>query len=978
MNPSPAPTKLSIQFPEMKEIKNAPSLGSLNGFGTSMAGSRGKDQNTGTFIKTHVLTAVFIPVFALGAYRVAHADGGGWYFLGKEKLSGFAKFWNYLVIISIVAGISFFFYNSHINSADYKAEQSIEQAEQQVADGEIASAMRTYQQAYSLNSSHGDSISKGFSIAAEKGLASDQPETVVKSTQLLLGSPFWNKLKSTFPKLYEDSIEKAQTYDDNPQAALKLINSVRQIAGSDTKWVKVKLQTLEKLAASQSPVDLKVAEELAAMYDELGESEKIIALLSPIQASVKERPAAKTLGSAFLSMGQSAEAIPMLESYLKPRQKDWTEAANKIDATYEREYQAIIDAAQKGAAPESVYKQLDATTDEAKQQQIVQTYVEAELAKGSQYSRYKKTLEKNMQVPDAIMDLGIAHLRVAQIDPAKRTHHLEQAESTLLSMQNYAGESPEYQLFLGQVYYWLGKPTEGKTQFDSVIKSSGNNFEVLMSITNTLRDVGRVTEATELSETAYKKATTKSQKSQAASFRSMVAEDTKTSIEWLEKADQSQPNIIINLNTQKATLALQNNETDKAILLYKKALEGYSQQPINSTTLNNSALVHFSMFRASGEISHYNDGLRKMEQAIKLEPNSSTLCINAADFFFAATAQDLLKDKMEPKLLQQGVAIANVITTANSPEEIDAISEKIKAHPNYKKACQYLDRAVLLAPQSIQVYSIGVRNYGAVSDLPRLKRILAKMRDSKVDTTSYKDSWQKGIDEITIDSLKEDLKKAQDLINTTYASLKTESGKQLIKAKILQLGLSTWDSIPIINIDERIKELRSIDKLQPCSAINTVLREALNTKACMVLSASSPEFTKWVKQSKYQIGDLALLLLWLDHLENPAATISKHPSIKDALLTMHQRSLKFPDKMGPSDWVIAKLVAPEDAPKIAQNIYTDESTKLTMNFSLELASYLPSSTIQKTWQMMTEGKIDEAKAFYKSAQESSELLPKAY
>ena len=168
------------------------------------------------------------------------------------------------------------------------------------------------------------------------------------------------------------------------------------------------------------------------------------------------------------------------------------------------------------------------------------------------------------------------------------------------------------------------------------------------------------------------------------------------------------------------------------------------------------------------------------------------------------------------------------------------------------------------------------------------------------------------------------------------------------------------------------------DKLQPCSAINTVLREALITKACMDLSASTPEFTKWVKQSKYQIGDPALLLLWLDHLENPAATISKHPSIKEALQTIHQRSLKFPSKMSPSDWVIAKLIEPESAPQIAQNIYTDEASKLTVDFSLQIASYLPSSTIQKTWEMMANGKIDEAKAFYKSKQESSKLLPKVY
>jgi hypothetical protein len=57
---------------------------------------------TGTYVKTHVLTVFFVPVFCLGAYRVKDAPSiagwfswrDGWYLLERIPLSRFAIFWN--------------------------------------------------------------------------------------------------------------------------------------------------------------------------------------------------------------------------------------------------------------------------------------------------------------------------------------------------------------------------------------------------------------------------------------------------------------------------------------------------------------------------------------------------------------------------------------------------------------------------------------------------------------------------------------------------------------------------------------------------------------------------------------------------------------------------------------------------------------------------------------------------------------------
>src|SRR5687768_13495431 len=124
---SPPPT-LQERFPKMRPLKNPPTLYTMNGFGVSVYGNRDADIETGTYVKTYCLCALFIPVFALCAYRVANAEEGGWYFIGKEPLSRFAKAWNSLFLgILILLGTSIGV-SSYRSSPEYLAKQQLQQA----------------------------------------------------------------------------------------------------------------------------------------------------------------------------------------------------------------------------------------------------------------------------------------------------------------------------------------------------------------------------------------------------------------------------------------------------------------------------------------------------------------------------------------------------------------------------------------------------------------------------------------------------------------------------------------------------------------------------------------------------------------------------------------------------------------------------------------------------------------------------------
>ncbi len=91
-------------------IRSAPALFSLNGVGATAYGRDDLDPNDGTFILTHYLCFLFMPLFPVRQYLVREADGGrrrAWNFIGKVPLGPFTFFWNRLVALLVVAGVAF-------------------------------------------------------------------------------------------------------------------------------------------------------------------------------------------------------------------------------------------------------------------------------------------------------------------------------------------------------------------------------------------------------------------------------------------------------------------------------------------------------------------------------------------------------------------------------------------------------------------------------------------------------------------------------------------------------------------------------------------------------------------------------------------------------------------------------------------------------------------------------------------------------
>jgi len=84
-------------------IRRMPVLSTLNGVGASVYGDSDRASD-GSYIKTHFLVAVFVPIFPLAQYLVKDADRG-WYFLGKVPMSTPVRIWNRLAVLGVLAAV---------------------------------------------------------------------------------------------------------------------------------------------------------------------------------------------------------------------------------------------------------------------------------------------------------------------------------------------------------------------------------------------------------------------------------------------------------------------------------------------------------------------------------------------------------------------------------------------------------------------------------------------------------------------------------------------------------------------------------------------------------------------------------------------------------------------------------------------------------------------------------------------------------
>jgi hypothetical protein len=957
----------------MRPIKSPPSLFTMNGFGAAVYGNRDADIETGTYVKTYCLCAVFVPVIALGAYRVADAPEGGWYFIGKEPLSRLAKTWNWaflciLILLGTGIGVS-----SYRNSPEYLAKQELKQAQTQAKAGQHLQAALAFRRL--ADGSHFvDEARHGLKESAEMCLQSNSGETVAKALPLLTRVP-GNPSAEVF-KRGLGLVEKFRPAD--PESALAIARALKTVDAKSKEIPAMEIDLLKAIVA-KTPDNVPRVVELAVVYENENQLAESIKLLTPVKTKLGDTEGARILGQHLLQQGDNEAAYGLLHPFVQSRLATLRRAEHTYTNIYAQAADRALGALRRNQAPTSWYQAYE-KAGEAEKEAMVNTYIQEALERDPGFKRATAELAVANKIVPVTLDLGIVQVNRAQNlqDPAARKSELEAAEKTFLAIRGMAGETDEYRLFLGEVYYWLGKSKEGKKLYDELLASRKRAYSILMALANKLRMVGEDVQSRELSEEAFRTAKDNKQRYEAAAFRSLVMKDNDDRIAWLSKADPNDTKIQIDLNGARGFKALDEQKPDVAAQFLRKGIAGYEKLPKTSTTLNNAGLMYLQLYQATGDLKDNERGIRMLEEALALDQGDSVLLVNTMDVTLRHALAEVIGDRLHLAALSEQAGFSDLQFLYNNQQERDAIYARLRENPNFKKALSYIDRVLLLAPKRLETYQTALQVQAGLRDPSELQklhqRFVAAAPDQRESEGNYADIYKGTRDKEYRERTERGLRRLQGLLDKPGVRDHAPT-LNYVKLQICGYQQGLWTYGVEVDADKLVQSAAEVYQSQPCSSARSTLIGAYLFRAVNQLRTQNAELDDVLKRTRRRVSASYLVIWFLERGGTTADQLKAHPDVQKAIALLKESSQFFPGLQDANDWAMFRHLDPALANRIAESYRKNGAAQLVDGLNHLCAPLGMTTILDQYWTLKLLGEEQKAAALYQDAIKKGVPLP---
>jgi hypothetical protein len=955
---------LAEKFPDMRPIRSVPTLSTVNGFGATLIGSRDYDEETGTYVKTHCICLLFIPLIALGAYRVADAQGGGWYFLGKVPLSRRARIWNGLLPLLILALVGGGWWTYHIRTPGYLAGRKVAEADGLVAAGQAGKAAGLYREVMEGGTQHATAAHEKL-----KGLVESPPESLAEAAGVFrVALELQQRNQPLVPDLFGRAARLCERQGEgDPRGAVDLLEMVASLAPRAQDHLKPRRRWLERLV-EREPKDVDAASRLAVVCYQQNDIRRCEAVLTPHADRLGKRDGAAILGRIYAHKGKPTQAhallLPFVEERLPKLRAAEQTARNAAQAVEQRVVAQIND----GSAPGFDFVKWNTATKEQRNALFGAYYFKV-LVEDRGFRSAQEALARERLVVDASLDLGMLQLQRAQsfANPAARRQELEKAEKTFLAIGGQAGATDEYRLRLGEVRYWLGKHAEGRKQFDELLAKHRRSSDMLLQVSRALRGVGEVSQARELTEEAYKKETDKSKKYQAALVRSLMFRDTDDQITWLERSNPDAVEVQASLSTARGDKADQENKEEEAAGHYRAAIKTYGRMAESAAVLNNCALAHFSLFRVTQDRDDLTHGLDKIDRAIRLAPENSILLQNAARAALENAMRDIIGKALDLKQLKPSSNFALLGYLYRDAASKKQYVEQVLEHPGVLKGRAYLEKLLLLSPKSSYGYAWLVALHGFARDEKALRVVWERMRKAKLDLADSerqtREYYAGTRDEKDARELKASLAREEKIVQAT----RKKGGATFAAAAGMLVNQTLGGAyLPDVRIDPDaiVKLAEEAHAAAPSASTHSTLISALRFRAHQALIKEERGYADLAARTRRSLG--RRLLTYIAGEEGPLrARVLANADVKRIIELKLEAMKAFPGEQGPSTWAILRGSRPREAEQVAEGIRKDKVSEILRDMARLMNPLSATSALDAYWVLRMEGKDKEAVALLK-------------
>lgn len=950
---------LSERFPDLDPGKRPGALGSVNGFGTTLMGSRDADPETGTYVITHVVTALFVPLFALAAYRVAQAQHGGWFCLGRVPLSRFARTCNVLVLLAAVAGAGAIWWAVHVRSDGYIAGKKLDDADAAAAAGEAGRAAKLYREVMDTPTAHAEPAAQKLAGLIESPTGAPKEAAAVFAVAVELH----RANRCPVPDLFEKGkAVAARIAPADGAAALAVLETVAPFAPDPGAELDFRTTLLEKLQAA-APADPDAATRLAAAYEARGLVDKCEKLLAPFEKTLGDRDGAALLGRIHLARGRADKAHALLAPYVAARLPALQSAQESYPAQMQAAHGRVMGELRGGKAAGFDYAAYDRAGKDV-QAAMVDDYVTARMQADATFQAAQKALAAQRPVIGAVLDLGVLQLQRGQAlaDPAARAAELQAAEKTFLSVRAVAGESDAYRLSLGQVYHWLGRPADGKKQFDELIAARGNTPEAMLMVATAVREVGDHGGARQLAERAYAAAANDADRHKAAGSRAAMHAGLDDELEWLAKCDGSAPDIQASLAVARGHKAERDGQPEAAADQFRRALDIYGRMTENPATLNNSALAHFALFGATNDRAELSRGTDKMDRAVALAPSNTVLLSNAASMLLQSAVGDAAGAAVDFRALKSppgGDVLGYLFRT---PAERAAVAAKLAAHPGLVKARSYAEKLVVLAPRrddSFQLLAM-VAEYARDDAAVRAAGDRAAKADLDLgeDTRDYKDFLSGASDAKKLDGVRGAVTRSA----ATLAPARTAGGATFGVAvgRYVRAKTAAWAVGEPADPDELVKLADEAHALAPSAGTQGALDTALQFRAHLTLAKADPAGYGAAAKRTHRSFGTALVPFVLAADGPHAATVAANPDVKRLATLVLEGFDRNPDDADAFDWARVRAVEPGRAAAVAGKAKANPRRAPRLALAVAISPYHANTALGRYYDLLMNAKPADA------------------
>lgn len=968
--------------PDMEPIDSAPSLFSFYGFGLGLFGNRDFSTQTQSSIKTLFITLAFVPVIPLRAYRVAK-DGASYYFLGRVPVSKFARTGSLAAILLGGLAIAGFGTQQYISSDKYINGKAFAKAEASVAQGELPEAMNLYKDVYDNSVYYKQQTKSRIRNLVRVKTLKDTDNKDFANVLSTLNSFSPAPMGSVPEDVYQLAITRIKNNDSSDNISVhRLLHAASDLnVANPDGTVREDLSSTDMgliLSINKSdPTNLEAAVELSEHYYAQEKMAAVKTVLAPVKDRLADTEAARILGQIFISEGKNAEAYPLLSSYTSGRLKILQAAEKKFTTLQNLLWDTEFNRLNSGRAPQSFYDAYDKKS-ETEQQLYVDEYIGTRINNNASYKASLESYREASAIVPVVMDFGILQLRTAETMTSEtaRNTELKAAEKTFLSIKNIVGDTDEYKIYLGEVYFWLGKQAEGQVLFDEILAANSRSANALLQIAGTLRSLGKVGLSTELSQEAYDNSKDDEMRYAAANYMHLLSNTTEEKITWLKRADPKAPYVQAALKENQGHLAAGKGQTKTAAKFYREAIRHSESITESASNYNNTALIYFSLHRVSGDKTAYQKGVELMSKAVELRPDESILLSNAASTLVTNSLYETLGDRIDYQYLQNPPSLNSVGHYYKNIAGKKALRSKVASHKDLQKAREYLQRSILLSPNSAQNYEELYSIYYFLDDQEAIADLASKMAKNQVDVSATNKKYiefAKGVD------MADNLVKIKDR-EKFYKGLLAKKNVNRETASVLH-NLLAENLITQVTLGDFKAANKAVDHAKiavrnfPSSAAQSTLSTALLTRASIEAAEKYPSYKTMRAKSVRNMSDSILVTLMMNKNDEVANWLKSNANVKQAIAIEANEYKNFPDYTSPRIWALFKASNNPQTDNLARAIQTSKLRKSMQEISEYSAPLSGSTLAYKHWMNQASNKPAIEQSRFDKLEKQGIVLP---